>query len=816
NKEMKPFKYSCTIRGHEADVRGLCSVSNIPNGFISTSRDQTAKLWTSESDLPAYQQKQVFKGHKNFVSCVAVLSAVSEIYPDGLIFTGSNDHNIHVYLPGASEPIMVLSGHSNAVCSLFAGKHGTLVSGSWDKTARLWLVDTSGMLEGKCGMVMNGHSAAVWDTVIMPEQQGLVITASADKTVRSWRAGKCLDVFKGHTDCVRGLAVISSEQFLSCSNDATIRRWSVGGQCLQTYYGHSNFVYSVAVLNDGQEFETSSEDRSVKVWRINESDSNQTIATPAQSVWKVIVLENGDIAFGSSDATIRIFTRAHDRTATLEECAAFEEELSNSRISQEGNQLGDLAVNDLPGRDALEKEGEKDGQTLMVRHNTVVEAYQWSMAEGKWVKVGDVVGSNATGKKTMYQGKEYDFVFTIDNEDGKPPLNLPYNLTEDPWFAARKFIDDNDLSDGHLETIADFIIENTKGAEIGLGKPSEYADPFTGGGRYQPDGQESTTAGGHDPYTGSGRYKPDTTGSNTRHEGTDPFTGGGRYMPTAADIDEVIKNSYFPKDSYILFESCNVVAMLDKLKEFGSKCGNDVTDTEMESFKRFTHSGASPTASDMELLWQGLHWPNEFVFPVLDLLRFSISCQPATTQQICQNKAPELLVILLTHIRSSVPANRLLSIRILNNLFKSPDGNAFLLAGCSEVIDSVCSFLPSNPNPTPGNNKNIQVTVATLFINYGVLIRSASRGSPAIEKMRAPATTLCIRAVVRHLEKFDAFVPEAIFRHLVAIGTLIASDQVALQSARSLNAQSIVKKAADYHNSTDKIQDCSKFLIQIL
>ncbi|XP_078487752.1 phospholipase A-2-activating protein [Ciona intestinalis] len=820
---MKAFKYECTIRGHEADVRGLCPTSNPPNSFLSSSRDQTAKLWVPESNSTGFQQQQVFKGHKNFVSCVAVMNAANEIYPDGLIFTGSNDHNIHVYLPGASEPIMVLAGHSNSVSSLAVGKFGTLVSGSWDKSARLWLMDTSAMNEGKCAMVMQGHIAAVWDVIIMPEQQGLVITAAADKTIRSWRTGKCLNVFKGHTDCVRGLAALSSEQFLSCSNDATIRRWAIDGQCLQTYYGHSNFVYSVTVLNDGQEFVTSSEDRSVKVWRINETNPTQSIATPAQSVWDVVTLENDDIAFGSSDATIRIFTRSHDRAATLEECSAYEEELSNSRISQEGNQLGDLAVNDLPGREALEKQGEKDGQTLMLRHDAVVEAYQWNAADGKWMKVGDVVGSNATGKKTMYQGKEYDYVFTIDNEDGKPPLNLPLNLpynfimdnlTEDwVWFAAQIVYW---LSGGRYSNMITALIMSV------IIHLAVFIFMFLiGGGRYQPNASESTsTGGGADPYTGAGRYRPDSNGTQGPQGGMDPFTGGGRYRPTGGEEggnwgtpSAPLNDQMLDPSRYLYFGSSG------KLKEFAEKSGNNVSESDIECFKRFTEVTTTPSASDVEFLWKALHWKEEFVFPVLDLLRFSISCQPYVTQQICHDKAKDLLLILLSHIRGTsplVPTNRLISIRILNNLFKTLDGDAFILAGCVEIIDAVCSFLPNDQTPTAGNNKNIQVASATLFLNLSVLIQAKSTSTPSIADMCRNATIRCIDAILQHLSNPQALVAEALFRHLVALGTLVFDNKVALQRACSLNALSVVNKASNVHSSTTKISECSQFLVQIL
>ena len=42
---------------------------------------------------------------------------------------------------------------------------------------------------------------------------------SADKTIKMWRAGACERTFTGHTDCVRGLSVLSQVEFVSCSND---------------------------------------------------------------------------------------------------------------------------------------------------------------------------------------------------------------------------------------------------------------------------------------------------------------------------------------------------------------------------------------------------------------------------------------------------------------------------------------------------------------------------------------------------------------------------------------------------------------------
>ena len=49
--------------------------------------------------------------------------------------------------------------------------------------------------------------------------------------------------------------------------------------------------------------------------------------------------------------------------------------------------------------------GKRDGQNLIIKDGAQVMAYQWAAAEGKWTKIGDVVGGSGTGNKKMYNGK---------------------------------------------------------------------------------------------------------------------------------------------------------------------------------------------------------------------------------------------------------------------------------------------------------------------------------------------------------------------------------------------------------------------------
>lgn len=170
--------------------------------------------------------------------------------------------------------------------------------------------------------------------------------------------------------------------------------------------------------------------------------------------------------------------------------------------------------------------GSKDQEVKMVRNkNNVVEAYQWDEGTQQWVKIGEVTNAvnnasqaKANDNKTYYKGQYYDYVFDIDIQDGVPAVKLPYNLGEDPYFAAQKFINDNMLPAVYLEQIVEFINNNTQQVGAGNNNSSQtsYVDPYTGASRYVSSNQNQSTAGAsYDPYTGASRYVAGGQAQNT-------------------------------------------------------------------------------------------------------------------------------------------------------------------------------------------------------------------------------------------------------------------------------------------------------------
>jgi len=112
----------------------------------------------------------------------------------------------------------------------------------------------------------------------------------------------------------------------------------------------------------------------------------------------------------------------------------------------------------------------------MVKNGASVEAHQWSAATESWTKIGDVVNAVSQSQKQTYEGIEYDYVFDVDVQEGAPPLKLPYNVSENPYAAAQRFLEKNGLEMGYIDQVVKFIEQNTGGVQLGTG--SGAVDPY--------------------------------------------------------------------------------------------------------------------------------------------------------------------------------------------------------------------------------------------------------------------------------------------------------------------------------------------------
>ena len=483
---------------------------------------------------------------------------------------------IRAYVPHDVNPNHLLHGHSANVASLFISKNQTLLSGSWDTTARVWL-------NQKTVMTLKDHEAGVWCGVILSEV-GLMVTGAADGNMKVWKGGMCKSSTKAHAQSVRGkfkihmfffflefdccqfdniiildIVVISRDEVATCSNDGRICFWSIDTTnfkvTMRLNFEDSEFIYSLSTVNGGSILATAGESTGVKVFV--DGRFNQNLPIPALSAWCVRILDNGDIAVGCSDNRIYVFTQNPEREASVELIALYDAEVSRFKEPKEEameqgddsglpEEVGGVKVADMPGPEVLDRTGRRDGQTVMVREGNTVSVHSWSQADGQWRKVGDVVGQPKSkdpsgrglkGGKVMYEGKEYDHVFHIDIDEGVV-LKLPYNNGEEPFEKAQAFIHQHGLPQEYLEQIANFIIKNSSGGGAFIHQQGSSGDPLTGGNAY---------------VSGSGGVQASSF-TNGGGGSADPFTGGNAYTTTNGG-SQPIMHDFYPQKVFLKFSA---------------------------------------------------------------------------------------------------------------------------------------------------------------------------------------------------------------------------------------------------------------------
>ena len=140
--------------------------------------------------------------------------------------------------------VHILKGHTDSVVCLQFNENlshpafPVLITGSYDRTVRVWNLETRAELH-----CLRGHTLAVR---CLQFDEAKLITGSMDSNINvwDWHRGKCIRTLWGHTDGVVCLN-FDSNVLASGSVDSTIRVWSFRSGDSFTLRGHSDWVNAV-------------------------------------------------------------------------------------------------------------------------------------------------------------------------------------------------------------------------------------------------------------------------------------------------------------------------------------------------------------------------------------------------------------------------------------------------------------------------------------------------------------------------------------------------------------------------------------------
>jgi serine/threonine protein kinase len=242
-----------------------------------------------------------------FLGSYSALRRVTNIAPSiaqSQIALGSQNQIANVTLAHT------LTGHTDAVWTVGISRDGhTLVSGSGDKTIKLWDMDTGHLVR-----TLSEDSAAILSVAL--SRDGQILTSG------SYATEQAIKIWHLNTDKPRPTFGIASnvwsvalspdgKTLASSSGDGSITIWNLQtGTLRRTLIGHSDTVWSVAISPDGQTLVSGSKDKTVKIWNLQTGALLRTLSGHSDRVRSVAISADGQtVASSSWDKTIKIWNR---------------------------------------------------------------------------------------------------------------------------------------------------------------------------------------------------------------------------------------------------------------------------------------------------------------------------------------------------------------------------------------------------------------------------------------------------------------------------------------------------------------------------
>uniref|UniRef100_A0A915P1X8 Small ribosomal subunit protein RACK1 n=1 Tax=Meloidogyne floridensis TaxID=298350 RepID=A0A915P1X8_9BILA len=249
------MKLEGQLRGHNGWVTQIAASPVYKNMLVSSSRDKTIILW--------------------------------QLDESGSVLTG--------------KPLKSLHGHGHFVSDVVMSSDGQYaLSGSWDKTLRLWDLNTfvypivylcNFLVLAKLGLAVGGrttrqfvsHTKDVLSVAFSADNRQIV-SGSRDKKIKLWNTlAQCKHtiVNECHTDWVSTVRFSPSNTnpvIVSAGWDRIVKVWNLGTCQLKTnHIGHGGYINSVTVSPDGSLCASGGKDGSAMLWDLNEGKHLYTL-----------------------------------------------------------------------------------------------------------------------------------------------------------------------------------------------------------------------------------------------------------------------------------------------------------------------------------------------------------------------------------------------------------------------------------------------------------------------------------------------------------------------------------------------------------
>ena len=224
--------------------------------------------------------------------------------PDNTQLAVASKIGIWLYDTETGEPVRLLAGHTSYVgCVDFSPDGGTLASGGYDKTLRLWNAHT-----GEHKTTLTGHTEPIYSVAFSRDGETLA-SGSRDEYIKFWdvRTGELLRTMPGHAGGVYTVVYSSDGRTLaSYGSDRRIHVWDAAtGEFvmgLDPEFDDDGLqldrIYSIGYSPDGQRLASGNSDGTIQLWDIRTGQLQSTLLTDSRGVTSVTFSPDGQVLAG--------------------------------------------------------------------------------------------------------------------------------------------------------------------------------------------------------------------------------------------------------------------------------------------------------------------------------------------------------------------------------------------------------------------------------------------------------------------------------------------------------------------------------------
>lgn len=292
------------LQGHQDQVFGLAFAED-GRYLVSASRDQTLRLWDTQSGVTL----RVLHGHFGDINDIAVHA--------GKIYSASNDKTIRrwstdlphqwlIDLPPKPYSVAINPIDQSVVVGF---QNGTLHWYSLPKSPPSGeAVSPPQLLEEKLKAHRN------WITALAFNDDGsLLVSGSVDKTAKLWQVSKTQleerQTFRGHNSTIAAVAFSPDGGLVAtASTDSNIGLFTIGSE--QKYFyeaAHDGRVYSIAFNSKGSQLLSGGADGYIRVWELYQKDSLWSISSSQGIMWASFSPDDNRLAHVGKDSLVHVY-----------------------------------------------------------------------------------------------------------------------------------------------------------------------------------------------------------------------------------------------------------------------------------------------------------------------------------------------------------------------------------------------------------------------------------------------------------------------------------------------------------------------------